>query len=57
MPFHKDTDGVVVFMSEEEKLRLREKERARYKMRPVRSAVGLVAAYYAAKAKESAKSG
>lgn len=57
MPFHKDTDGVVVFMSEEEKLRLRIKERARYKNRPVRTAVGLVAAYYAAKAKKAGKDG
>lgn len=57
MPFHKDTDGEVVFMSEEEKLRLRVKERARYKKRPVRSAVGLVAAYHAAKAKKADKDG
>lgn len=48
MPYREDSDGVVVFMSEEEKLRLRIKDRARHKKRPERTAVGLVAAYHAA---------
>lgn len=52
MPFHRDSDGAIVFMSEEEKLRLRAKAQARNRRRPQRSAVGLVAAYYAAKAEK-----